>query len=111
MLECNVEGQADSDLVQHIASLSQEVSDLIEKQSWQELIVRDEELLRLIQRVFDGSLHQDLQTEQIESLQACLGVLLSGIERAKAERSHVTKQFSKSKQARSAAAAYDRCKK
>ncbi|MDQ7015121.1 MAG: hypothetical protein Q9N68_01965 [Gammaproteobacteria bacterium] len=101
----------EGELVPRIASLCQEVSVLIEQQAWQELILRDQELLLLIQRVFDGSLQYRLQTEQIESLHACLQVLLSGIERAKLARSHVTEQFSKSKQARSAAAAYDRCKK
>jgi len=100
-----------SDLVQHIASLSHEVKSLIEQKCWPELILLDKELLALIKEVVEGAAEQPLQTEQLDSLHDCLGVLLAGIDRVKAERSCVSQQFSNSKQKRSALVAYDICKK
>jgi len=97
--------------VQHIASLSREVNGLIEKQCWPELILLDKELLGLIQQVVEGAAQHSLQTEQMAILQGCLEVLLSGIDRVKAERSCVSQQFSNLKQKRSALVAYDTCKK
>jgi len=97
--------------MQHITSLSHEVSGLIEKKSWQELVSLDKELLGLIQQVVEGAAEQPLQTEQLDSLHDCLGVLLAGIDRVKAERRCVSQQFSSLKQNRSALVAYDTCKK